>query len=55
MGRDMLARTLSGLSTSVVLGLVAACVSSVIAVILGAAAALCGPKVDAVVSWLIDS
>ena len=54
MGRDMLARTLSGLSTSVVLGLVAACVSSVIAVILGAAAALCGPKVDAVVSWLID-
>lgn len=54
MGRDMFARTLSGLSTSVVLGLVAACVSSVIAVILGAAAALCGPKVDAVVSWLID-
>ena len=54
MGRDMLARTLSGLSTSVVLGLVAACVSSVIAVILGAAAALCGPKVDAVISWLID-
>ena len=54
MGRDMLARTLSGLSTSVLLGLVAACVSSVIAVVLGAAAALGGPKVDAVVSWLID-
>ncbi len=54
MGRDMLSRTLSGLSTSVLLGLVAACVSSVIAMVLGAAAALGGPKVDAVISWLID-
>ena len=54
MGRDMLARTLSGLSTSVLLGLVAACVSSVIAAVLGCAAALGGPKVDAVISWLID-
>lgn len=54
MGRDMLSRTLSGLSTSVLLGLVAACVSSAIAVVLGAAAALGGPKVDAAVSWLID-
>lgn len=54
MGRDMLARTLAGLSTSVLLGVAAAVVSSVIAVVLGAAAALGGSKVDAVVNWMID-
>lgn len=54
MGRDMLARTLAGLSTSVLVGLVAAVVSSVIALVLGCAAALGGKKVDAVVTWLID-
>ena len=54
MGRDMLARTLSGLSTSVLVGLVAAGVSSLIAVVLGAVAALGGPRADAAVSWLID-
>ena len=54
MGRDMLSRTLSGLSTSVLVGLLAATVSSVIALVLGCAAALGGKRVDAVVSWLID-
>lgn len=54
MGRDMLLRTLAGLSTSVLVGLLAAGVSSVIALVLGAAAALGGKKVDAVVTWLID-
>lgn len=54
MGRDMLARTLAGLSTSVAIGMVAAAVSSVIAVALGTAAALGGPKADAVVNWFID-
>ena len=54
MGRDMLARTLAGLSTSVLVGLLAAGVSSVIALVLGCAAALGGKRVDAVVSWLID-
>ena len=54
MGRDMLARTLAGLSTSVLVGLLAAAVSSVIALVLGCAAALGGKKVDAVVTWLID-
>ncbi len=55
MGRDMLARTLAGLSTSVLVGLVAACVSSVIALVLGTAAAVGGRRVDAVVSWMIDA
>lgn len=54
MGRDMFLRTLSGLSTSVLIGLAAAGVSALIALVLGAAAALGGRKVDAVVTWLID-
>ena len=53
MGRDMLLRTLAGLSTSVLVGLGAAAFSSVVALIL-AAAALGGKRVDAVVTWLID-
>ena len=51
MGRDMLARTLVGLSTSVFVGLLAAACSSVIALVL---AALGGRAADTVVSWLID-
>lgn len=54
MGRDMLARTLAGLSTSILVGLAAAGASSVIALALAAVAALGGPKADAVVAWLID-
>ena len=54
MGRDMLARTLSGLATSVLLGLASAAVSSVIALALACAAALGGPRVDAAVEWVID-
>lgn len=54
MGRDMFLRTLSGLATSVLIGLLAAGVSSVIALVLGTAAALGGKKVDAAVTWLID-
>lgn len=54
MGRDMLLRTLTGLSTSVLVGLLAAAASSVIALLLGTAAALGGKRMDAVVTWLID-
>lgn len=54
MGRDMLLRTLAGLSTSVLVGLLAAGVSSLIALVLGAVAALGGKRADAVVTWLID-
>lgn len=54
MGRDMLARTLAGLSTSVLLGLVAAGVSAVIALVLGSMAALGGKRADAAVTWLVD-
>lgn len=54
MGRDMFVRTLTGLSTSVLLGLFAACVSSAIALVLGCVSALGGRRADAIVTWLID-
>ena len=54
MGRDMLARTLAGLSTSVAVGVAAAAASSVIALVFAAVAALGGPRADAAVGWLID-
>ena len=54
MGRDMLARTLAGLSTSVFVGLLAAACSTVIALVLASVSALGGRVADAVVSWLVD-
>ncbi len=54
MGRDMFLRTLSGLSLSVLVGLIAAGSSAVIALVLGTAAALGGRRVDAAISWLTD-
>ncbi len=54
MGRDMLVRTLAGISTSIVIGIVSAAVSAVVALALACAAALGGRRVDALVSWLID-
>ena len=54
MGRDMLARTLAGLSTSVFVGLLAAACSGVIAFALACVAALGGSVADAAVSWLVD-
>ena len=54
MGRDMLARTLAGLSLSVRIGALTAVLSGIIALTLGAAAAVLGGWVDALISWLID-
>ena len=53
LGRDMLSRTLAGLSLSIRIGALTACVSAVIALALGVAAAL-NRRADAVLSWLID-
>ena len=53
MGRDMLARTLTGLSLSIRIGLITAAVSARLSVLLGVAAAL-GRRADAVISWCID-
>ena len=54
MGRDMFARTIAGLSTSVLVGLLAATVSAFIALVLASIAALGGKRADAAVTWLID-
>lgn len=54
LGRDMLARTLAGLSLSIRIGLLTAGVSAVLALVLGLAAATLGRRTDAVISWLID-
>lgn len=54
LGRDMLARTLTGLSMSILIGLLAAGISAVIAFLLGVMAAVLGNKVDSVISFIID-
>lgn len=54
LGRDMLARTAAGLSLSIRIGVVTACVSGALALVLGAAAALLGRWADGFVTWLID-
>lgn len=54
MGRDMLSRTLTGLSLSIRIGVLTAAVSAVVALAVGPAAATLGRRVDAVLSWCID-
>lgn len=54
MGRDMLARTLSGLSLSIRIGIMTAVVSAAVALALGTASVVLGRKSDVVISWCID-
>lgn len=54
MGRDMLARTLAGLSISIRIGALTAFASAVIALILGVASAAFGGLADAIISWSMD-
>lgn len=54
LGRDMLARTIRGMTTSIQIGLFASLISSVIAIILGTLAATKGKKTDGFILWLID-
>lgn len=54
LGRDMLTRTLRGLTISLMVGVAAASVSALLAFALGTAAATLGKPVDAAVSWLVD-
>ncbi|MCA1985740.1 MAG: ABC transporter permease [Desulfovibrio sp.] len=54
LGRDVLARTLKGLRSSLGVGLTAAACSSVVALVLGLLAALGGRVADGVVSWMVD-
>ena len=54
LGRDMLRRSLHGLSLSLRVGLLAASVSAVIGTGLGLAAGTFGGWVDAVIIWIVD-
>jgi peptide/nickel transport system permease protein len=54
LGRDMFFRTLKGLSTSILIGSLAAAVSAVIALTLGLLAATAGNTADKVVSYFVD-
>lgn len=54
LGRDMLTRTLLGLSLSLRVGLLAALISAVLGVVLGLLAAMLGGKVDLVITWFVD-
>ncbi|HWP95663.1 MAG TPA: ABC transporter permease [Syntrophomonadaceae bacterium] len=54
LGRDMLTRSLKGLTLSIGVGFLASTVSVLIALTLGMAAATLGQAVDAVIGWLVD-
>ena len=53
MGRDMLSRTLAGLSLSIRIGALTACVSAALSLLLGVLAAL-SRRLDALISWCVD-
>lgn len=54
LGRDLLMRTLKGMSVSMTVGLVASVISAVIAVFVGIAAATGSRWVDGLINWTID-
>ena len=54
LGRDMFFRCMKGLSNSMVIGILAAAVSSVFALVLGIISAVSGGFVDKVINWAID-
>ncbi len=54
LGRDMLVRTLKGLSISILIGLLAAFVSACLALVLGIGAAAGGKAADSVISFVTD-
>ncbi|MDR1028790.1 MAG: ABC transporter permease [Clostridiales Family XIII bacterium] len=53
-GRDMLFRSIKGLSASLVIGLIASVISSVIGLVFGIASAVVGGKFDKFILWCID-
>lgn len=54
IGRDVYARTLRGLQKSLIIGLVAAVLTTLIAAVAGSVAGYFGAKTDVVVVWIID-
>lgn len=54
VGRDLLMRTLKGLSVSITVGITASVISAVIAVFVGIAAATGSKRLDDFINWCID-
>lgn len=54
LGRDLLMRMLKGMSVSMTVGIAASCISAVIAVLIGIAAATGSKWMDGIISWVID-
>ncbi|ATE54542.1 ABC transporter permease [Actinosynnema pretiosum] len=54
LGRDVLARTLSGLRLSLLVGTCAAAISALVALVLACLATVGGRRADAAVGWLVD-
>lgn len=54
VGRDMLIRTVKGLSISIRIGLICCITSSMVAVVLGIIGPTFGGKVDEFIAWLVD-
>lgn len=54
LGRDMLARTVKGMSLSIFIGILAAVISAGIALVLGLASALLGKWADEAIMWVTD-
>lgn len=54
LGRDLLMRTLKGMSVSMTVGIVASIISAVVAVFVGIAAATGSKYVDGFINWVID-
>ncbi|AFQ42561.1 ABC transporter permease [Desulfosporosinus meridiei] len=55
LGRDMLARTLKGLSISIIIGLVASTLSAIIALMLGFMTATFGKRMDSLINFLVNT
>lgn len=53
-GRDMLHRSVKGLSNSIIIGILASVVSSIVALIMGIASAIFGGWLDRFVNWCVD-
>jgi peptide/nickel transport system permease protein len=54
LGRDMLTRTLHGLSFSLTIGLLTAFCSAIAALAIGSLSATMGGIIDAIITWIID-
>lgn len=54
MGRDMFFRSIKGLSNSLIIGILASVVSSIIALIFGVSSAILGGRFDRFINWCVD-